>query len=281
MRVMRFLYLPQYFAIRAERMEAETSAELRGVVRPEPPHAGLRLEELALFLDVDGTLLEIAPTPDRVVVEPELQTLLRTLVARTNGAVAFVSGRSIAVLDGLFHPLQLPAAGLHGFERRSANGTYHRRRLPPGELLSKGRETLRAFVACHPRLVLEDKRFAIAVHYRQAMHLEQLVLREVSSVAAMLAPDFEIQRGKCVVELRPAGASKASAIAEFMKEPPFTARRPVCLGDDITDESAFEWVNAHGGITVAVGTARHTAAVAHLHSVRAARLWLTRLAEAS
>jgi trehalose 6-phosphate phosphatase len=248
------------------------------VTRPEP-HAGLRLDELALFLDVDGTLLEIAPTPESVVVEPELLIVLRSVIARTRGAVAFVSGRSIAVLDELFQPLLLPAAGLHGFERRSPSGTHYRRPLPPGELLFRGRETLRAFVARHPPLLLEDKRFALAVHYRQAPQLEELVLHEVGAVAELLAPAFEIQRGKCVVELRPAAASKATAIAEFMKEMPFAGRRAVCLGDDITDESAFEWVNANGGVSVAVGTARHTAAIAHLHSVKAARMWLARLAE--
>jgi trehalose 6-phosphate phosphatase len=250
------------------------------VTRPEP-HAGLRIDELALFLDVDGTLLEIAATPESVVVEPDLPIILRSLVARTRGAVAFVSGRSIAVLDDLFQPLLLPAAGLHGFERRSAVGTYHRRALPPGELLFRGRETLRALVARHPTLILEDKRFALAVHYRQAPDLEALVLDEVGALAASLAPGFQIQRGKCVVEIRPAAASKAGAIEEFMKEPPFAGRRAVCLGDDITDESAFEWVNAHDGVSVAVGTARHTAATAHLHSVRAARMWLARLAESA
>jgi trehalose 6-phosphate phosphatase len=214
-----------------------------------------------------------------VVVEPDLFIILRSVIARTRGAVAFVSGRSISVLDELFQPLVLPAAGLHGFERRSSTGMYHRRPLPPGELLSRGREALRAFVARHPPLVFEDKRFALAVHYRLAPHLEELVLQEVSAVAESLAPAFQIQRGKCVVELRPAAASKASAIAEFMNEVPFAGRRAVCLGDDITDESAFEWVNANGGVSVAVGTERHTAATAHLHSVRAARMWLARLAE--
>jgi len=246
--------------------------------RPEP-HAGLRIEELALFLDVDGTLLEIAATPESVVVEPDLLALLRTLVARAHGAVAFVSGRSIAVLDDLFQPLLLPAAGLHGFERRTASGTYHRRPLPPGELLAVGREALRAFVARHPPLILEDKRFALAVHYRLAPQLEELVVREVGAIAAALAPAFQIQLGKCVIEIRPSAASKATAIAEFMSEAPFAGRLPVCLGDDITDESAFVWVNANGGVSVAVGTARHTAATAHLHSVRAARMWLSRLVD--
>lgn len=257
-------------------MKSTRGADERVDVAREP-HAGLRPDEVAFFLDVDGTLLEIAATPDEVLVEGELLALLRALMVRSDGAVAFVSGRSIAALDTLFQPLMLPAAGLHGFERRSALGTYHRQPLPPGELLFQAREALRSLVATHPQLVFEDKRFAIAVHYRLAPQLEALVLERVSEVTQVIAPAFEMLRGRYVAEIRPSGASKAGAVAAFMNEPPFKGRRPVFLGDDITDESAFEWVNAHGGLSVAVGVARETAAMAHLHSVRAARMWLDRL----
>jgi trehalose 6-phosphate phosphatase len=244
-----------------------------------PPQPGLVAEELAFFLDVDGTLLEIAATPESVVVDEELLQLLRGLALRCHGAVAFVSGRSLATLDELFRPLILPAAGLHGFERRRGDGTYRRQLLPPGERLNCARAALQRLVRRHPDLILEDKRFALALHYRAAPHLEAVVLDEVATLAADLTPTFELQRGRSVAELRPATANKASAIAAFMNEAPFSGRRPLCLGDDLTDECAFEWVNRAGGVSLAVGVERHSCATAHLQSVRAARLWLHRLVE--
>jgi trehalose 6-phosphate phosphatase len=237
----------------------------------------LRLSELAFFLDVDGTIVEIAPTPDDVVVDEELIEMLRALSVRTHGAVAFVSGRSIAILDTLFHPLILPAAGLHGFERRSGAGTYGRRSLPAGEMLERARTALRTLCERHPELLLEDKRFALALHYRQAPELEREALTEMSRLVAALGPSFAMQRGRCVVELRPAAARKAAAIAAFMQEPPFHGRRPVSMGDDLTDECAFDWVNSAGGLSVAVGVSHESVATAHLRSVQSARMWLRRL----
>lgn len=247
--------------------------------RPREPQSHLRLSELALFLDVDGTILEIAPTPDEVVVDEELIAMLRALSVRTQGALAFVSGRSIAILDVLFHPLVLPTAGLHGFERRNAAGAYCRRTLPPGELLARARQSLRELCERHPELLLEDKRFALALHYRHVPELERDVLAEVSHLAVALGPSFAMQRGRCVVELRPAEARKAAAISAFMEEPPFHGRRPVCLGDDLTDECAFDWVNSAGGLSVAVGVSHASVATAHLRSVQSARMWLRRLLE--
>jgi trehalose 6-phosphate phosphatase len=239
----------------------------------------LRSQRLAFFLDVDGTLLEIAPEPDAVVVEPELLTLLHALIARSDGAVALVSGRSINTLDEFFEPLVLPAAGLHGFERRTAAGHYLRKPLPAGDLLNGARAQLQRLIAEVPDLLLEDKRFSLALHYRKVPHLEVPLLAEVSGLVAELGPDFELQRGRCVAEIRPASANKAAAIAEFMLEEPFRGRRPLCLGDDITDECAFDWVNRAGGLSVAVGVERDSHAQAHLKSVSAARLWLQRVAE--
>lgn len=249
----------------------------RAGMRLPPVSDGLRASELAFFLDVDGTLLEMAPTPDAVVVDEELRAMLRALVFASGGAVALVSGRAIVVLDDLFKPLLLPCAGLHGFERRSISGIYTRRPLPPGDALSEAREALARLVVQYPDLLLEDKRFSLAVHFRQAPHLESLVMERVVALAAALAPHFELQRGRCVAEIRPAQANKATAVAEFMQEEPFRGRRPLCLGDDLTDEYAFEWVNAAGGLSIAVGTERDSHAKAHLHSVAAARSWLHRL----
>jgi trehalose 6-phosphate phosphatase len=264
--------------IEAQEMStAAASAEAGDEGRFGRPHEGIRAADLAVFLDVDGTLLEIAPSPEAVLVEPDLIALLRALVLQTDGAVAFVSGRSIETLDRLFQPLMLPAAGLHGFERRTASGTYCRRPLPPGELLLNARSALQALLTRHPGLLLEDKHFALAVHYRKVPELERVVLAEIAKLERHLAPAFEIQRGRCVVELRPADANKALAIEAFMQEAPFQGRRPLCLGDDLTDECAFRWVNGVGGLSVAVGVLRDTAATGHLPSVQAARLWLRKL----
>lgn len=246
----------------------------RSRVRMPPVTDGLRASELAFFLDVDGTLLEMAPTPDAVIVDEELLAMLRALVFASRGAVALVSGRAIGVLDDLFKPLLLPCAGLHGFERRSAAGIYTRRPLPAGNLLSEAREEMTRLIVQHPDLILEDKRFSLALHYRLAPHLESLVNERVEALAATLAPYFELQRGRCVAEIRPAQANKATAVAEFMQEEPFRGRRPLCLGDDLTDEYAFEWVNGAGGLSIAVGTERESHATAHLRSVAAARAWL-------
>jgi trehalose 6-phosphate phosphatase len=129
----------------------------------------------------------------------------------------------------------------------------------------------------HPGLLVEDKQFALALHYRLAPQLESLVLRDLQALAARLAGDLELQRGKMVVELRPAGADKAGAVAAFLAQPPFAGRRPIYLGDDLTDESAFELVNAAGGLSVLVGSERESAARTALPSVAAAREWLEQL----
>jgi trehalose 6-phosphate phosphatase len=245
--------------------------------RCKPAASAVPLTHAALFLDVDGNLLEIAARPDEVIVEPALVDLLRRLSLRCSGAIALVSGRSIAVLDELFGQLLLPAAGLHGFERRNANGMYCRHALPAGEVLSGVRCALARIAARDPCLVLEDKRFSLALHYRQAPHLEDAIIAEVLPVAASAASDLELQRGKMVIELRPRSANKATAVAEFMGEAPFAGRMPVYMGDDLTDEPAFEWVNVRGGLSIAVDVSRETAAATHLDSVSEARGWLRSL----
>jgi trehalose 6-phosphate phosphatase len=238
---------------------------------------GLRPAEVAFFLDVDGTLLELAPVPAEVAVEPELITLLRQLHARSGGAVAFVSGRSIGSLDQMFAPLMLPAAGLHGFERRNAAGGYIRRRLPSGLQLFEARVALQQLLLLHPQLQLEDKRFSLALHYRRAPELESIAVATIKAIQKAAGPEFELERGRSVVEIRPASASKARAIAEFMQEPPFRGRRPLCLGDDLADRSVFEWINEAGGLSLAVGAESESVARVHFGTVNAARMWLHRL----
>ena len=243
-----------------------------------PPHApSCASASLALFLDVDGTLLEIAADPESVHVPPALMLQLRALVDSLGGAVALVSGRALEALDRLFAPLVLPAAGLHGFERRDAAQCYRRGAPPPETTLAMAREVLTDLARRHPGLRVEDKRFALALHYRRAPQLEALALEHMLALLDRLAGDLELQRGKRVLELRPRGANKAAAVADFLGETPFAGRRPVYVGDDLTDEPAFELVNARGGVSVLVGERRPSAARAELPDVPAVQEWLQRL----
>ena len=199
-----------------------------------PPQV-LRLRGCAFFLDLDGTLLELAPRPDAVSVEPGLLELLRALVRRTDGALALVSGRSITTLDTLLDPLRLPLSGLHGFERRDAQGILVQRVRPSLEVLQEARRLMAQWVTQEPRLVMEDKGLALALHYRQAPQLEAEVLSSVMAIATRLGSGLRAQRGRLVVELTPDTVSKATAIAEFMHEEPFMGRLPLYVGDDLTD----------------------------------------------
>lgn len=245
------------------------------------PPQGLRVDSCAFFLDLDGTLLELAPHPDAVSVEPEVLALLSALAPRSGGALALVSGRSIATLDTLLQPLKLPLSGLHGFERRDAAGTLVQRESPSLQVLQHARRLMRELVAQEPRLVLEDKGLALALHYRQAPQLETEVVGAVMAIATRLGGALRVQRGRMVIELAPGAVSKATAIAEFMNEAPFKGRLPLCVGDDLTDEPAFEWVNAAGGISVAVDVAPPTSARAQLGSVGEVRAWLRALLDTS
>ena len=237
----------------------------------------LALSGIALFLDVDGTLLEIAARPQAVSVPDELRELLRGLFLDSGGAVALVSGRAIKDLDALFAPLVLPSAGLHGFERRSASGVYRRLPSPSAAALESAREAMMQLARRHTGLLVEDKRFALALHYRNAPHLGDTVVETMQELATRVEPDLELQRGKMVVELRPAGATKAHGVAAFLAEAPFAGRLPIFIGDDLTDEPAFELVNQREGLSVVVNAARPSAARTRLKDVAAVRDWLAQL----
>lgn len=214
---------------------------------PPPLH-----DDAALFLDVDGTLLDITATPDETRVEAALLETLAAASTRLGGALALVSGRSLAQLDALFAPLMLPCAGTHGLERRSAEGTLRRaRRADP--MLEPSRTALRRFVMDHPRTLLEDKGASLALHFRLAPVFGAPARAAARAELARLGAGFELQEGKCVVEIRPAGVSKARAIEEFLGEAPFAGRVPVFAGDDLTDVGALRTVETSGGIAIAVG----------------------------
>lgn len=216
---------------------------------PPPP---LPSDDAALFLDIDGTLIDIAPTPQAVTVPAGLPSMLSRLSRRFGGALALVSGRSLEDIDRLFRPFKFPAAGVHGAERRDALGNLHFAGLT-SEDLAPARAELRGFVARYPALLLEDKGRSLALHFRQAPELETAV-REVLERARVLLPrEASLQPGHCVIELKGGQASKRAAIEEFCKEPPFAARVPVYLGDDQTDMEALVHVHSGGGLGVYVG----------------------------
>lgn len=227
----------------------------------------------ALFLDVDGTLLDIADHPDAVRTTPRLKLLVRRAALELDGAVALVSGRAIADLDRLFMPLALPTAGLHGIERRSADGTMHFRATLEDQL-HEVKQELMAFVENRSGLLLEDKGAALALHYRNAPALAAEADRVMARVADAAGEQFHVQRGKMVLELKPAGQDKGTAILQFMQESPFAGRIPIFAGDDITDEDGFVVVNGMGGESIRVGDGQATTAAHRVGSVVELLAWL-------
>lgn len=229
----------------------------------------------ALFLDVDGTLLEIMQHPGDVEAAPHLKELLAAASRSLGGALALVSGRSIASLDRIFAPLCLPAAGLHGLERRDALGRVH---YPSGytERIAAARRELVDFVQSEPGLLLEDKGAALALHYRNAPALADACRRHMEIARSAAGGDFHVQQGKMVLELKPSGQDKGTAIVDFMREPPFCGRQPVFIGDDVTDEDGFRAVNDLGGLSIRVGEAGDSAACYIARDVSEILDWLSR-----
>jgi trehalose 6-phosphate phosphatase len=228
----------------------------------------------ALFLDVDGTLLEIAPCPASVFVPSELPILLEDLARQRDGAVALVSGRPLDELDRLLNPWQGAAAGLHGIERRRADGTLDRQTNPAAAAALDGlRPQLSALAGAGTGLVLEDKCGTLALHYRAAPERGS----EIRSLAKGLArqqPALRLIVGKMVVEFQPVGGDKGTAIAAFLTEPPFAGRAPIFIGDDVTDEDGFAEVSRRGGIAIRVGPQRRSRAAYALPNVQAVHRWL-------
>ncbi len=208
--------------------------------------------EWCLFLDVDGTLIEFTDSPLETSADAELKTLLCRVTERLGGAVALVSGRSIRHLDALFAPLCLPAAGLHGVERRKASGAMHGASFVDARL-DRARAALNSLAAAFPGTLVEDKERTLAVHFRMAPQYETALRDALTAVAAPLGANYHIQEGNMMLEIKPRGFTKATAVKAFMSEPPFSGRTPVFVGDDLTDQDALRAVEDEGGISIAVG----------------------------
>jgi trehalose 6-phosphate phosphatase len=212
---------------------------------PQWPRAD-DLDSVALLLDVDGTILDIATTPSGVVVPVPLRESLRELHRKTGGAVALVSGRRIGNLDQLFAPLRLPAIGGHGAEMRVS---CNRQAQSSGDLIGAAvREEVAAMAAGDPRLLVEDKGSSLAIHYRLAPDRESALRTQVAAILDHHASErIEALPGKAVIEIKPRSFNKGSAVLELMKIPPFANRRPFFVGDDTTDEAVFAVLPLLGG----------------------------------
>src|ERR1700753_287354 len=244
------------------------------VPRAVLPH----LKEMAILLDIDGTLLDLAPTPREVWVPPGLSNTLNGLLQRSLGALALVSGRSLNDIDLIFAPDQFPAVGGHGAEMRlSINDEAVASAAPPMDKELKRR--LAAIAKLSPGILLEDKGYSLALHYRLAPHAEKAIYEAVSLIRADLpnAP-IEVLPGKCVCEIKQSGFDKASGVRELMTHEPFRGRRPVFIGDDVTDESVFAITPELGGLAFSVG--RHANGVAgRFDTPSDVRAWLKRLVD--
>ena len=231
-------------------------------------------ERPALFLDFDGTLVDIADRPDGVVVAPGLHDLIERVVARTSGAVAVVSGRRIQDIDG-FLGIPIAAAGMHGLEHRAAPGDEIHHQPAPPEM-----ETLRRRIAAFPFLgdgvSMEDKGAGLAVHYRSNPSRQTDVVDAMEQAIADL-DSLHLICGKMVVEAKRRGFDKGAAVISFMKQRPFEGRTPIFIGDDVTDEDGIRAANAAGGFGIKVGEG-DTDAPYRLPDVASVHRWLAQLA---
>lgn len=230
------------------RPDEEQAPETVPVPRSLVPH----LTETAVLLDIDGTLLDIMPTPREVWVPPGLASTLNSLYRRTGGALALVSGRSLNDIDLIFAPDQFPAVGGHGAEMRLTADGEVMAAAPPLDKELKRR--LAAVARLSPGILLEDKGYSLALHYRLAPHAEKAIYEAVSLIRADLpeAP-IEVLPGKLVCEIKHAGFSKASGVRALMDHPPFKDRKPFFIGDDVTDETVFAIMPDFDGISFSVG----------------------------
>lgn len=217
------------------------------------PPLPLELEKIALLLDVDGTILDLARTPREVFVPSALRETLARLWGRTDGAVALVSGRPIAELDLMFAPLQLPAIGGHGAELRPAvGGTSEERRIPPLDPAVK--RQFAKIAEAGPGIILEDKGYSLALHYRLAPDKEPFIRKRAAAICAGHPTALiELLFGKFVLEVKQTGFTKATAVRELMTHTPFSGRRPIFIGDDTTDLAVFGIIPEFHGISISVG----------------------------
>ena len=226
----------------------------------------------ALFLDLDGTLVDFAAHPEHVIASDDLRALLVELARAMNGAVALITGRSIASADAVLDGVLVHVAGVHGFERRNANGVAPS--IGDTSRIAGAAADAQAMVRAGALDAdIENKGAALALHYRRAPHEAGRVRRAAAQLAQRHG--LSVLEGKSVIELTLGLRTKGDAIADFMADAPFAGRAPIAIGDDVTDEDAFASVRALHGRGVLVGPIRPTAAAHRLDDVAAVIAWLT------
>ncbi len=242
---------------------------------PPLPDAGQRW---ATFLDLDGTLVGFVDDPAAVRIDETTLAALRALDHALGGALAIVSGRPVAELDRLLGDFRPSSAGKHGHEWRMRTGIEAT--LPPSrETLDSARAAARELAANLPGVRLEDKGTAFALHYRSRPEHHAAVLEGMERIVAGAQTHWVVQRGDHVVELLPPGADKGRALVRLMSLPPFAQRRPIAIGDDLTDEHMFAAAAHLGGFGVVVGSRRPTSASYALAGPEAVRRWIASVAE--
>lgn len=228
----------------------------------------------ALFLDVDGTIVPIANHPDEVSPSSHLEAILSQAATALNGALALISGRSIAAIEAITG-YSGPAAGLHGLEARTADGRYFASYSDSTPALDRARYKLQELTATCPELHLEDKQFTLALHYRGASSRAVESARQtVDSIVAAANGSLSRIAGKAVYEVKPAHGNKGEALRWLLDTEPFTGRQPIYIGDDVTDEDGFAAANALGGISIRVGDNRDSHACYQLDTVDEVLSWL-------
>ena len=243
----------------------------RTLPRPQP--------DWAVFLDFDGSIVELADSPELVHVDSALRRLLNDLQTALEGALAIVSGRPLSQIDHYLSPPLHAAAGLHGLERRAVDGTVTRLASRDARL-DDIKQKLVSFAQDRRGVFVEDKDYILALHFRQAPDRRAECQRAVAVTVGAALDGIEVLEGKMVFEIRPSGIDKGDTIAKFLNEPPFAGRRPVFCGDDATDEHGFAVVNACGGVSVHVGEGVGTAAGWRVDSVAELRRWLATIPRA-
>lgn len=243
---------------------------------PDLPPPPVALPRPALFLDMDGVLAPLVETPDAVVPDARRTAVIRGLAVRLNGRVAIISGRTIAEIDRIAERAAASASGVHGLERRRADGSLDRAEADPAVRAAVA--AFHDFAGTRPGVIVEDKAVSAGLHYRQA----QGESAAVAALAERLAEEtgLTLQAGHMVVELKTPGTDKGTALTAFMEEAPFAGAVPVMLGDDLTDEDGFRAAAAFGGFGVLVGPPRATAARYGLPDVDAVLAWLDAVEEA-
>jgi len=248
------------------------------------PHARLPFaldpERMAILLDIDGTLLDIAPTPQEVHVSDALRETLQRLADRLGGALALISGRPLADIDSVFSPLTLAAVGGHGAEiRPRPDASPYRLQATPMDPNLKRR--FAEIAKLNPGILIEDKDYAIAIHYRLAPQYAGEVIESVAAICEKFGCEgLSILPGKAVLEIKPRGFDKGSGLQELMASPPFRGRQPIFVGDDVTDEAAFAVLPQFSGIGISVGGIV-PGATFNFDGPKDVRRWLERLSNIS